>query len=112
MRLPVNTFVICVVALAIVASVVTEIGCQPPDKRYLLRGQVVKKNAANQITVKNEDIPGFMSPMTMRYNVRGSGAPQELQVGDTISAEVVVARDGRSFWLENIRIMNSSGQKR
>lgn len=106
-----TTSVICVVVLAIAPFVLTETGCQPSLKHYPLHGLIVKKDSANQITVKNEDIPDFMPPMTMRYDVRGKGVPEGLQVGDTISAEVVVARDGKSFWIENIRIVKPAGPK-
>jgi protein SCO1 len=78
-------------------------------KRYNLRGEVLGKNpATNEITVKHADIPGFMPAMTMPYKVKNSGAIQQLQAGDKITAIVVV--NGDAYWLENVRITDKSGR--
>ena len=78
-------------------------------KRYNLRGEVLGKNpASNEVTVKHAAIPGFMPAMTMPYKVKNSGAIQELQPGDKITAIVVV--NGDDYWLENIRITDRSGR--
>ncbi len=82
------------------------------NKRYNLRGQVVAKDgAANEITVNHEDIPGFMAAMTMPYKVKDPSTLQKLEPGDKITAEVVVLNDGSDYWLENVRITESSGRK-
>ena len=94
------------------ACVVIAPGCKPKNKRYNLRGQVMGKNvAANEITVKHGDIPGFMSAMTMPYRVKEPGVVQELQPGDMIAAEVVTANDGNDYWLEDVRITDESSRK-
>ena len=82
------------------------------NKRYNLRGQVVAKNvAANEITVQHDEIPGFMAAMTMPYKVKDPATVQEVEPGDKIAAEVVVVNDGSDYWLENVRIVESSGRK-
>jgi protein SCO1 len=97
---------------AALACVLLATGCQPRTKRYTLRGQVLETNpAANQITVKHEDIPGFMPAMTMPYKVKDPSGMQDLQAGDAITAEVVTENNGKDYWLEDIRITDESGRK-
>lgn len=46
-------------------SLVTLCGCQSPEKHYSLKGRVVAKDPSEQqITVDNEDIPGFVRTRT------------------------------------------------
>jgi len=86
--------------------------CQHGLKRYQLRGQVMDKNVAtNQITVDHEDIPGFMSAMTMPYKVEDPAVVEEVEPGDKIAAEVVVAKNGNDYWLEDVRITDKGGRK-
>jgi protein SCO1/2 len=86
--------------------------CHPGGKTYQLRGQVMDKNVTtNEITVKHEDIPGFMPAMTMPYKVKDSAVVQEVEPGDKIAAEIVTANNGNDYWLEDIRITDESGRK-
>jgi protein SCO1 len=95
-----------------VGSFVMITASQTRSKRYNLRGEVLGKDpATNQITVKHGDIPGFMPAMTMPYRVKNPSVIQELQPGDKIAAEVVVAGNGNDYWLEDIRITDQSGRK-
>lgn len=83
-------------------------GCQNPDKHYALRGRVISKDvSAQQITVDNEDIPGFMPAMTMPYPVKDPQGLNAVQPGDKISADVVV-REG--YWLQHLVITDQSGR--
>jgi len=102
-----------VVASVVFAGVLAATGCSSEQPRYVLHGQVVKKNVAtNQLTVKNEDIPGFMPPMTMPYRVQDPSVLQKVEVGDVITAELTTKNNGSEYWLEHIRIVNSTGQKK
>lgn len=113
MRPLIASLVIFVVACGVLGSVVTATGCRAKNKRYALRGQVMKKNAAvNQITVKTDEIPGFMAAMTMSYKVHDPAQVQMVEPGDVISADLVATIDGNDYWLENIRISDSAGRKR
>ena len=49
-----------------------------PPRRYPLRGQVLAVHPEKQqLTIKHEDIPGFMPGMTMSFEVRPpAGAPK------------------------------------
>jgi len=94
-----------------VVSFVMVTASQTKSKRYNLRGEVLGKNSAtNEITVKHGDIPGFMPAMTMPFKVKNPSVVQELQRGDKIAAEVVVASNGNDYWLENVRITDQSGR--
>jgi len=96
-----------VVCLGILLS-----GCQSKTKHFDLKGQVLdKKPATNEITVKHEDIPGFMSAMTMSYSVKDRDGFQQVEPGDVIAADVITAKNGNEYWLENIRITDASGRK-
>jgi len=98
--------------VVILACVVITTGCQSKPKRYNLRGQVVAKDAAaNTLTVKHDDIPGFMSAMTMAYPVKDAGSLQVVEPGDIITAVVVTANQGMDYWLENVRVVDRSGRQ-
>ena len=96
-----------VVCLGILLS-----GCQSKTKHFDLKGQVLdKKPATNEITVNHENIPGFMSAMTMSYSVKDKTGFQQVEPGDVIAADVITAKNGNEYWLENIRITDASGRK-
>ena len=87
-------------------------GCRPSGPHYVLHGEVTKKKVEDKaIVVKGDDIPGFMPTMTMQYEVRGSGIPANLQVGDVISADIVFASDGKHYWLENLKVVTPAAPK-
>ncbi len=91
-------------------SFVLAASSQTKSKRYNLRGEVLGTNpAANEVTVKHENIPGFMPAMTMPYKVKNPQVVPELQPGDKIAAIVVV--NGDDYWLEDVRITDRSGRK-
>jgi len=89
------------------------VGCQSQTKQYSLRGQVMAKDqAAGQLTVKHEDIPGFMPAMTMPYTVKDPGAMKEVQPGDTIEANLISVNGGKEYWLQSVRITDESGRQK
>src|SRR5215831_10713666 len=72
-------------------------------KRYRLKGQVVSVDKQSQmLNVNGEAIPGFMSAMTMPYNVKAKSELDRLAPGESIAADVVV--QGDDSWLENITV--------
>ena len=74
---------------------------EPNVKRFHLVGKVVAVDArGSSVVVDHQAIPGFMDAMTMAYPVRDVRILQPLEVGDEITADVVVANDGA--YLENI----------
>src|SRR5581483_9184275 len=100
-----------VLAIAVGIAIVPATACTH-TKKYPLRGLVLEKNVStSEITVKHEDIPGFMLAMTMPYKVKDAAVIAELQPGDVIAADVVTANNGNDYWLEDVRITDESARK-
>src|SRR5271163_1415766 len=98
----------CTALILVVAGLAIAGGCHAPEKHYALHGRVVSKDVSTQqITVDNEDIPGFMPAMTMPYPVKDPQGLDTVQPGDKISADVVV-KDG--YWLQHLAITDQSGR--
>ena len=77
---------------------------QSGTKRYAFKGKVmsVDKNARTA-NIDNEPIPGFMDPMVMPYTIKPPAILDQLQPGDSITADVVVQPDN-TYWLENVKV--------
>lgn len=84
-------------------------------KRYPFKGKIVSVDSQSQsASVAGEDIPGFMSAMTMPYEIRPTVDLAKLHVGDSITAEVVVDNsdsNNEKYWLENVTVTSISAQK-
>jgi len=81
--------------------VLTTAGCSQ-EKRYPLVGQVLAVNPARQeITVKHEDIRGFMPGMTMPFRVKQAEEVASSKPGDLITATLIVD-DGLGY-LDDVR---------
>jgi protein SCO1/2 len=80
---------------------------QSSAKRYALKGKVmsVDKNAG-LANIDNEPITGFMDAMIMPYTFKPPAQIDQLQPGDSITADVVV--DSDKYWLENVRVTGHS----
>ena len=89
--------VVCLVALlAIIAA------CSG-GRGYELRGQIVAVDPARQeLTVKHEDIKGFMPGMTMPFKVRDGRAMAGRTPGELIRARLVI--EGAAGYLESITV--------
>jgi protein SCO1 len=74
----------------------------PDAKRYALKGVVTKIDAGRQrVTVQHEEIPGYMSAMTMDFPIRDDPKVIAfLRPGDIIEARLVV--DGGNYFLEEV----------
>ena len=60
-------------------------------KEYKLEGQILSVQADHtQAVIRHEDIPGFMSAMTMPYSVRDAKEFEHIAPGDLITATLVV----------------------
>jgi len=81
---------------------------QPAAKRYSLKGRVISvdKNAATA-NIDNEPIAGFMDAMIMPYTIKPSSTLDQLQPGDSITADVVVVESDK-YWLENVKVTGHS----
>jgi protein SCO1 len=76
---------------------------QSSAKRYSLKGKVISvdKNAGTA-NIDNEPVAGFMDKMIMPYKIKPVSALDQLQPGDSITADVVV--DSDKYWLENVKV--------
>jgi len=81
---------------------------KPPtvSRAYLLTGFVLQVTPqAKRISVANDDIPGFMQPMVMDYEVADPSALASLKRGDEIHATLL--SDGAQQWvLRDITVAN------
>ncbi len=82
--------------------------CKNSPTTYTLTGRVISKQpATQQLIVDNDDIPGFMSAMTMPYAVKDPDGFQKVQPADVIRAEVIVDQPGK-FWLEHLTVIGKA----
>lgn len=78
------------VALVLLFVALLSTACSRP-RQYPIRGQVLAVDPSRQeMTVKHEDIAGFMPAMTMPFKVRDARVLDERRPGDLISATLVV----------------------
>lgn len=92
------------VAVLILALATAACSAGPPSRarQYQLRGQVLALVPdRHEVTVKHEDIAGFMPAMTMVYKVRDAKLLDGLSKGDLITATLNV-REAEA-WLSNIQ---------
>jgi protein SCO1 len=77
-------------------------------KRYPFKGKVITVDkSASSANIDNEPIPGFMDPMVMPYTIKPASMLDQLQPGDSITADVVVQPDN-TYWLENVKVIAHS----
>jgi protein SCO1/2 len=63
----------------------------PAARQYELQGQIVAiEPARNEVTIRHEDIKGFMPGMTMPFTVRDATLLEGKQPGDLVRATLVV----------------------
>ena len=102
------------------ASLVFTVACtsKPPQpaasssssaaKRYTLKGKIISVDkSAGTANIDNEPIAGFMDAMIMSYPFRPATALDQLQPGDSITADVVLEEPGK-YWLENVKVVGHS----
>lgn len=81
-------------ALTVLYAASLVAGCSRPERTYELRGQVIAIDEGRaQMTIKHEDIRGFMPGMTMPFTVEDPRALRERQPGELITATLVVAEN-------------------
>jgi len=81
---------------------------QAGARRYSLKGKIISidKKAGNA-NIDNEPIPNFMGEMVMSYTIKAAAALDQLQTGDSITANVVLQADN-TYWLENVKVTGHS----
>ena len=86
-----STFFIIFIATAL------QIACgnKPDERSYTLQGQVLSLDLAHKtVTVKHEEIKGFMPAMTMPYEAKDVKLLDGVAPGDLINATLVVFSNG------------------
>jgi Cu/Ag efflux protein CusF len=79
----------------------------PNAKKYILNGTIVSVNAdAKSASIDAEEIPGFMMPMTMDYDVHDAAALAKLKPKDKIAADLIVGPDGS--YIEHVKVVGSA----
>ena len=82
---------VAVTALMLGAAACRQAG--PPERQYTLVGQVVAvAPERNEITIKHEDVKGFMPGMTMPFKVQDPALLKERAPGDLVTATLVVGQ--------------------
>lgn len=101
------------ILVSVLAVVAAAAACKPQTREFkLVHGQIVQSDAdKNVVVVKHSTIPGFMPGMTMPYKVKDRSGMLALAPGDIVEARIVVLKDGSDFWLDNIRVTDSSARK-
>lgn len=80
---------------------------QAAAKRYSLKGKVISVDKkAGTANINNEPITGFMDAMIMPYAIKPASALDQIQPGDSITADVVV--EPAKYWLENVKVTGHS----
>ena len=80
---------------------------QSTAKRYALKGKVMSVDKqTGMANIDNEPIAGYMDAMVMPYTFKPGSLINQLQPGDSITAEVVV--EGDQYWLENVKVTGHS----
>lgn len=70
---------------------VTTIEASVEAKRYAARGVIKSLDVARKrVSIAHEDIPGFMSAMTMPFDVKDPSLLAGLAVGDTVTFSFTV----------------------
>jgi protein SCO1 len=83
---------VSIVAVAIAAA---SCGTRSDQRRYPLHGQVLSLDQARRsVTLKHDEIKGFMPAMTMPYEVQEEKALDGLSPGDLVNATLVVFSNG------------------
>src|SRR3954447_21564250 len=92
----------------LLAALIAATACSrgEPVRRYPIRGQILALGddpVVHQpaVTLKHEDIPGFMPAMTMGYFLKKGDKTDGIAAGDLITATLVI--QGSSLYLERVR---------
>ena len=107
MQLSIRSVFLTAVVAALVFCGCYERKKQPgSDQRlYPVRGRVVAvMPAQKRITVAHEEIPAYMKAMTMPFNVKDANLLRTIQIGDTITATLIVTPT--ESWLQSIAVLN------
>jgi protein SCO1/2 len=81
----------------VLAAALAACSRQPPPREYTLTGQVLAVLPDQRLTVKHDDIAGFMPAMTMNYPVAAPALMQGRTPGELITATLQVTDAGATL---------------
>lgn len=85
----------CLVFGVVVSALLSGCAQKPDERQYPLHGQVLSLDPAHElVTIKHDDIKGFMPAMTMPYNVKDLNVLEGVAPGDVVDATLVVFSNG------------------
>lgn len=105
---------ICTWIYLALALVATGCGSSTPvnAREFKLQGQILSVTANHlEATIKHEDIPGFMSAMTMPYKVKDAKEFDPLVPGDLMNATLVVT-DNDAYLKDVKKVGNAPLERR
>src|SRR3954449_12352896 len=77
-------------------------------KHYVLKGEVRKVDReGRQVTIRHEEVPGFMAAMTMPFRLEDQALLEELRPGDQVEGKLTVEfEDGqtRDYRLKDLAV--------
>jgi len=91
------------IPLALAALVVALPACrrEPPARQYQITGHVLAVKAdGTEITIRHDDIPGFMAAMTMPFTVKDPLVIKGRVPGDLVRGTLMVTDEGH--WLSRL----------
>jgi len=82
------------------------------DARYPLHGIVLGiSTQTGEITVRHDEIHGFMPSMTMPFKVRDAASLAHMIAGDEINATLIVPANNDDYVLEAVSVLRHGTQK-
>ena len=71
--------------------------CRPAGRQYELKGQILAVDPARQeLTIKHQDIPGFMPGMTMAFKVGDAASDGRIAIAGELVTATLVVNDGEA----------------
>ncbi len=95
--------------IVLASASVAAVHCRqaPTAREYPLRGQIIAVNRdSRQLTIRHEDIPGYMPGMVMSFNVADPAEVDRRKPGELVTATLVV-RDLDSE-LKNVKVTGTA----
>ncbi len=102
----------CFVAFAATLLVLSALGCSRPQQvhQYTLKGQIVRIDTSDGVvTIRHNDIEGFMPAMTMPFKVKNRGLLQGRAPGDLVTGRLAVT--DTDAWLTDLTVVGHSEVK-
>lgn len=93
--------VVALFSLTAAAQDTNSTEAQTGPKYYSVKGVVIEVNPEDKkVTIKHEDIPGYMEGMTMPFDVKDTNQLADLQPGDAVTFRLVATQN--EDWIDQI----------